>query len=302
MAHPVLHKKHIPTTEAAHALAKRLPRLAMEARRVALTIQSGIHGRRKSGSGETFWQFRPFMQGEAANRIDWRRSSRDDSLYVREREWETAHTIWLWIDQSPSMDFKSDWAIDAKNNHATILGLALADILMRSGERVGLWDHAKTTQQRDIIDQLAVLLIDESAQTSELPALRPLDRFHDIVLLTDGLSPLPQWQNVMDELAHKGARGHLVLIRDPAEITLPYEGHYQLHATEGSAHLEIGDAAAFRHHYQQRIAAHRDGLKTLCAQHHWLFHDHCTDKPLLPILLALAEHISQRPLHQKTQG
>ena len=63
----------------------------------------GLHGRRRSGSGENFWQFRRFVSGEEARCIDWRRSARDDNLYVREREWEAAHTIWLWPDRSPSM-------------------------------------------------------------------------------------------------------------------------------------------------------------------------------------------------------
>ena len=302
MAQPVLHTRRDQTTEAAYALARQLPRLTMEARRVAQTVQSGMHGRHKAGTGETFWQFRPFMQGEAANRIDWRRSSRDHSLYVREREWETVHTLWLWIDQSPSMDFQSEWGRDAKNNQAVTLGLALADIVVRSGERVGLWDSGTTSRQRDIIDQLAAMLIEEAAQVKELPALRAVERFHDLVLLTDGLSPLPQWQQAITDLSRKGAHGHVVLIRDPAEVTLPYEGHYKLLATEGESGLEIGDAGAFRARYQDRIAAHREELKTLCARHHWVFYDHLTDKPLLPVLLALAEHVLQRPVLRKGQG
>jgi uncharacterized protein (DUF58 family) len=87
-------------TDAALNLAGRMPRLVLEARRVAATLSHGIHGRRRSGIGETFWQFRPFVTGEAAQRVDWRRSARDDRLYVREREWEAAQNVWLWIDRS----------------------------------------------------------------------------------------------------------------------------------------------------------------------------------------------------------
>jgi hypothetical protein len=47
--------------------------LTLEARRIALTTLSGLHGRRRAGPGESFWQFRAFAQGEAAQRIDWRR-------------------------------------------------------------------------------------------------------------------------------------------------------------------------------------------------------------------------------------
>ena len=84
-------------------LAATMPRLILEARRVAATVIHGLHGRRRAGPGENFWQYRRFVSGEPASRVDWRRSARDDHLYVREQEWEAAHTVWIWPDRSPSM-------------------------------------------------------------------------------------------------------------------------------------------------------------------------------------------------------
>src|SRR5437016_10749190 len=104
-------KREISATQkasgTARSLAESLPRLILEARRIAATIIHGLHGRRRAGSGENFWQYRLFMSGEPAARIDWRRSARDDNLYVREQEWEAAHTVWIWPDRSPSMIFRS---------------------------------------------------------------------------------------------------------------------------------------------------------------------------------------------------
>ena len=125
-------------TDAALTLAQRLPRLVLEARRVAATLSHGIHGRRRAGVGETFWQFRPFVTGEAAQRVDWRRSARDDRLYVREREWEAAQNVWLWIDRSASMGYVSSLAQAPKIERALVLGMALADTFVNAGERVGL--------------------------------------------------------------------------------------------------------------------------------------------------------------------
>ena len=71
-------------------LAASMPRLILEARRVAATVIHGLHGRRRAGPGENFWQYRRFVSGEPASRVDWRRSARDDHLYVRELEWEAA--------------------------------------------------------------------------------------------------------------------------------------------------------------------------------------------------------------------
>src|SRR6478736_581849 len=99
-------------------LAARIPRLILDARRVAATVIHGLHGRRRAGPGENFWQYRRFMSGEPASQVDWRRSARDDFLYVREREWEASHTVWIWADRSPSMAFTSALATESKLDRA----------------------------------------------------------------------------------------------------------------------------------------------------------------------------------------
>src|SRR5215831_5608899 len=111
-------------------LAATMPRLILEARRVAATIIHGLHGRRRAGSGENFWQYRRFVSGEPADRVDWRRSARDDHLYVREQEWEAAHTVWLWPDRSASMTFASTAALDTKLERSLVIALALAEVLV----------------------------------------------------------------------------------------------------------------------------------------------------------------------------
>src|SRR5436305_10324868 len=116
-------------TGAGRQLAATMPRLILEARRIAATVIHGLHGRRRAGPGENFWQYRRFFSGEPARRIDWRRSARDDHLYVREREWEAAHTVWLWPDRSPSMGFRSALAEDSKLERCLVVAFALAEIL-----------------------------------------------------------------------------------------------------------------------------------------------------------------------------
>src|SRR6266852_3016310 len=125
-------------TGEARSLADAMPRLILEARRVAATVIHGLHGRRRAGTGENFWQFRRFMSGEPAARVDWRRSARDDHLYVREREWEAAHTVWIWADRSPSMVFSSPIARESKLDRALVVAFALAEVLVEGGERVGV--------------------------------------------------------------------------------------------------------------------------------------------------------------------
>src|SRR6202045_1190444 len=120
-------------TARARTLSASMPRLILESRRVASTVMHGLHGRRRAGTGENFWQYRRFVSGEPASRVDWRRSARDDHLYVREQEWEAAHTGWIWPDRSPSMAFRSPLATETKLNRALVMAFALAEILVNGG-------------------------------------------------------------------------------------------------------------------------------------------------------------------------
>src|SRR6202162_723993 len=141
------------------SLAATMPRLILEARRVAATVIHGLHGRRRAGSGENFWQYRRFISGEPANRVDWRGSARDDNLYVREQEWEAAHTVWICPDRSPSMAFSSVLAEETKLDRALVMALALAEILVEGGERVGVPGLMRPSGARNVVEKMAQAMI-----------------------------------------------------------------------------------------------------------------------------------------------
>src|SRR4051812_34764592 len=95
------------TQQRAEHLASRLPPLLVLAERVAATVAQGVHGRRRVGQGETFWQFRRYQPGDSAEDIDWRQTAKTDRIFVRETEWEASQSVWIWRDASPSMRWRS---------------------------------------------------------------------------------------------------------------------------------------------------------------------------------------------------
>ena len=119
-------------------LAGTLPALMVAADRVAATVIQGVHGRRRVGQGDAFWQYRPYRDGDSASQIDWRQSARSRHLFVRETEWEAAASVWLWRDASPSMQYASLKNIDTKAVRAELLVLALASLLTDASERVAV--------------------------------------------------------------------------------------------------------------------------------------------------------------------
>ncbi len=179
----------------AKSLAAGLPDLLIEARRVAATVLAGWHGRRTSGRGETFWQFRPFVPGEPTAGIDWRRSARDDHLYVREKEWEAAHTIWLWVDLSavdglPLALGAGDQARPRARHHA---GARRAS---GDGRRTGRPARraAIRSLSRNAAERIAEILAHMTAPPG-LPDPRPLRRFSDLVLIGDFLDPIAELED-----------------------------------------------------------------------------------------------------------
>ena len=275
----------------AHGIADRLPDLVIEANRVASTVAHGIHGRRRAGPGETFWQFRQFEGADAATLIDWRRSASSDQLYVREREWEAAHTVWLWPDLSLSMDFHSDLAPVTKRDRAMVLMLAAAELLVRGGERVALLGLGRPTASRKAATLIAETVLTNIASpllTTSLPPSIRLPRFSGTILISDFLDPLEKLGPRLEEMASGGVSGHLVQVMDPAEETLPYEGRAEFLGPEVAGERWIIDRVeTMRGDYIARLAAHRDGLADIARRLGWSLLVHHTDRPPHELLLSL---------------
>jgi uncharacterized protein (DUF58 family) len=283
----------------AHALADRLPELVIEGVRVANTVAHGLHGRRRAGPGETFWQFRQFQAGDARPTIDWRRSASSDHLFVREREWEAAHTVWLWPDISPSMAFRSHLSTALKSDRALVLMFAAAEMLIRAGERVALMGLTQPSASRKtttrIAEQLAANLRSPQLIASMPPPVR-LSRFASAIWISDFLDPLDELLPRIQQLAAAGSPGHLIQVLDPAEETLPYSGRTEFIGLEGEERWLADRAEGLRERYRARLIAHRQTLAEACRRAGWTFLIHHTDRPAAATLLALMLRLRGEPV------
>ena len=272
----------------AEALAARLPPLLVQAERVAATVAQGVHGRRRVGSGDSFWQFRPYVPGDSASRIDWRETAKSERAYVRENEWEAAQSVWLWHDRSPSMDWHSTRDLPTKRDRSALLLLALAALLVRGGERVALIGAGlPPAHGRAVLDRLA-LTMERAAKTVEgLPPIMPLPRHASVVLIGDFLMPLDETRDLLAGYAASGVRGHLLQVLDPAEESLPYDGRVRFEGMEREGNLTLARVELVREQYQARLADHQTGLADLARSHGWSLATHRTDRPPHQALLAL---------------
>jgi uncharacterized protein (DUF58 family) len=280
----------------AATLSARLPSLVIAARRVAQTVRHGVHGRRRAGSGETFWQFRPFLSGEPSSRIDWRRSAREERAFVREREWEAAHTVWIWFDRSPSMQFASTLAPVSKIDRAALLALAFADLCVRGGERAGLLGLTRPLATQGVIERFAeAIASDERVRgpsQAALPPALPAASRSMVLMIGDFLSEPEDVARAIRAVSGEGAIGELVMIVDPIEETYPFSGNTEFLHPAGSLTMLTPRAQSLRDAYLSRLAAHRNAIRGICARSGWGMSIHRTDRSPAEILLALRTRLS----------
>jgi uncharacterized protein (DUF58 family) len=290
-----------PLREEAEQAAAALPPLLVAAERVAATVAQGVHGRRRVGQGETFWQFRQYQPGDAAARIDWRESAKSQRLYIRETEWEAAQSVWLWRDASASMDYSSaayvaggDWP--TKRDRAELLLAALASLLVRGGERLTLLGSGVAPMIGRAALSRIVQLVEQPAGAAAvplgLPDFEPLPRAGQLVLIGDFLAPLDRVNTLVAQFAGAGLKGHLLQIADPAEEDLPFTGRVRFAGVEESDEIVIGRVETVRQDYATRFRGHRDGLAAIARAVGWSVGYHRTDNPPLLALLALHAALS----------
>jgi uncharacterized protein (DUF58 family) len=291
-------KTDLPLGAVSEALAQTLPALILDARRAAATLVLGGHGKRQAGSGEAFWQHREWSQGESLRHIDWRRSARSDTLYVREREWQAQAHLQIWCDHRPGMMWRGDANRPTKAQRGLVIGLALALAARAGGERVTICGS-----QAPFVDELGfaqhmVVVGQSSADLDQGSRLRG----GHIVLVSDGLESPEIWTARARLLAANRATITLVLIEDPAERDFPYEGRSLFQAGADGDAILIGRPQAARAAYRAAYARHRAAVGECMRASGGTVFEHATDADPKPLLTALAQHLSRAGVAPAVRG
>jgi uncharacterized protein (DUF58 family) len=270
------------------ALAAGYPALLAEAERVAAVVAQGVHGRRRPGQGETFWQYRNYHSSDSAHHIDWRRSARGDQVFVREHEWEAANTIYFWRDGSAGMDWSSSNKIPTKKDRATVLCMAAASLMMRAGERCAVINES----ERPRAGRLGLERITYRLAASEGPGTHldgDIPAHARLLIASDFLEDPKIWRARLARLSGRPAKGVLLHIIDPAEREFPFKGRLNMRIP-GLSQLPpilVGRAERAQEDYKNKFAAHCDALTRTARRLDWPLITHVTDQPANKAMTAL---------------
>ncbi len=271
----------------AHGLAAHLPPLLASAEHLALAVMPGSHGRRRAGAGDDFWQYRAAQPLDSRRLIDHRRSAMGDAEYVREREWQIAQSVVIWVDPGAAMRFASGKGAPTKAGRAQLLALACAILLIQGGERVG---HAGTLAPRRGRAQIAPLanaLMDAVPQDHATLDAAAVPAGSTLILFSDFLGDLEGIRAVVAQSAARGGRGVLYQILDPAEETFPFQGRTHFESPSGQVRHKTLKASDLRARYCARLHQRQETLAGLADRAGWQFGVHRTDRSAQSALLWL---------------
>lgn len=277
-----------PLRARAEAEAARFPPLLARAEHLAGSVLLGEHGRRRAGLGDDFWQYRPLQEGDSRRMIDWRRSARSDAQFVREREWQIAQSVMLWVDGAASMRFASETGLPEKADRARLLALATSVMLLRGGERVGLLGNLLPPRRGEAqIHRLAGLLGVDADTDYGAPQAAGMLPHGRALFLSDFLGDPAPVEVALTEAADRGVRGVLMQVLDPAEEAFPYRGRAIFESVGGTLAHETLKANALRDRYLERLAARKAALRALCDATGWRYGCHHTSESAQSALLWL---------------
>ena len=216
---------------------------------------SGLHRSPRKGFSVEFAYFRPYQPGDDLRYVDWKIAARSDRWVVKQYEEETNLRAMLVLDVSRSMEWRGANTRLSKRAYAEQLSAALALLLLRQRDAVGLirFDdavrtsippRARTTQWRRLV---AALVQPGGGRASDLAAAlagaaRLMRRRAMVLLVTDLLvEPAP----VLAALRGLRAVGHDVTVfhvMDPAERDFDLNGEAQF--TDPETELAVPATAA----------------------------------------------------------
>ncbi|MBM3602369.1 MAG: DUF58 domain-containing protein [Alphaproteobacteria bacterium] len=303
-------------------LAAGYPALLLAAEQLARHIQlsqGGLHGRRRQGTGQSFWQFRPYIDGDDARRIDWRQSAKSNRAFIRETEWESSETVMFWCQDDAAMAFQSHDAPRSKRETGLILTLALAMLLAKGEERFGwlarpnqlgvgnrglqqLWQALQQDEAAKALTQTPSLvglmpgrpdavLSALGANWELMPPLPNRMIGSTLVLMGDFMDPPERWQGMLAAWQARRCNGLLLRLVDPIERRFPFNDSSQFVSPNQGHQVLLSQPAAVRAAYLIALANHGQAMQALAQQHGFRWLEVDTAAPLTTSLSAVLQEL-----------
>ena len=247
------------------ALLAELPSLDLQARYMVDGYLSGRHRSPQRGSSVEFAEYRAYQLGDDLRRVDWRLFGRTDRLCVKQYEEETQLRVFLVLDASASMNYRSRAEAMNKGEFARVLLAAMGLLAQRQGDPFGLGivgqelrsflrARASAPHWRAFIGRLEAVQI--GGQTALAQSLEELAEVIPprslVVIASDFYEDLPPLQAALQRLRYDHHETVGLHVLDPMEIDFDLEQAGTFVEAEDGARLKL-DAPSARRGYLERF-------------------------------------------------
>ena len=278
--------------KASDEYASLLPKIMFESSILSRNIIEGLHSSRISGKGEDFWQFKEYRQGDSLSSIDWRKSAALNKVLVKQKENETAKTIYFYFDKTKSMFFKSKKNLQNKHYIAILLQLTLSRLFLKNRENVF---HFKTDKSmikcsNDLSSFNESFLFEENSINYPIKSLMANNSI--CFIISDFLYDIKIVKNFLINLKQNNISGFLIQILDPLEIDFNIKENLILNDLETNAKLKVDESNKFKDFYNKKLKDLQNNLIDLSKHSNWSYILHDTSKNIKPILLEICKSIT----------
>lgn len=276
------------------AALMRVKSLELRARMIMEGFWKGLHRSPYHGFSVEFSEYRPYARGDDTRFIDWKVMARSDRAFIKKFEDETNLRAHLLLDRSRSMTYGSGGY--SKADYAATFAATLAYFLMGQHDAVGLTtfdrridEHIparnRPGQLRRILLQLEKAPLGEGSDLgAAMKGLHELIRKRSlVVLISDLLAPLEELEK---QIGYFSAGHHEIAVfqfLDPRELDFAFNRATHFRDSESKEDLFI-DPATARKQYLERLQAHLEAVRALCARHRVSYRLVPTDEPLEQVL------------------
>lgn len=285
----------------------RISRLELRARAVVEGVISGMHKSPHRGSSVEFAQHRDYVPGDEIRHIDWKVYARSDRYHIKQFEEETNLKGMIVLDASSSMDYQGQDSPLSKRQYASIVAAAIASLLIRQRDAVGLTTFDSGVRQfihPGSTGSHMRLLLEMLERTNQEPKTDLADTFHDLaerikrrgllIILSDLFNPP---ESILRGLQHFRHRKHEVIVfhvLDRDELTFPFKDSSIFEGMEGEEPI-TAEPNALRKEYLNAFSQYVELLKRGCRELNMDYQQLPTDQP---IDTAISRYLAQRMNHR----
>ena len=238
---------------------------------------------KKPGSSDEFWDFEKYTVGDSIKKIDWKKSCKQAGLYIKNNESENANNIWFYVSKSGSMNYKNSKHVETKLERATVIGLIFLDILLKSGEKVGIIGSELGLRkgQKNYIAMAAELIKKNKSQDNRI-------KQNDVVFfISDFLENTEKIKAKLFDLSKTKFNGFLIQILDSSEINFPFEGRNRFFDPISGMHKLFNKSENMKNTYKRKFKEHQEKLKFLCSRYGWKFLSNTTNESYESVIAKL---------------